>query len=272
MRGDTVTIGLIIPDSGTAVLDEYRKLLPPGVEAVAVSLPLRGGEMTTAALAEMSTDGTIERAALALRLRRVDCALFACTAGSLLHGREWDAAITSRISRVAGVPALTTATAALWALRAVGSQRLTMITPYLPELDIAEKAYLEEVGYDVVSVGGAEHRFDAEISLLTPDDLAWHVDLVDLGESDTVFVSCNSWRVLDALSRLEAVHRRKFVTSNQAGAWATVRLLGIPDPVTGFGALPRSTQLPGSAYRPSTDLALPVPHIPWQARGSLLAL
>lgn len=244
MRGNVATIGLIIPDSGPGVLAEHRKLLPPGINTVAAYLPLRGGEVTVDALTELTSEGTVERAARTLRRNGADCILFACTTGSLVHGQEWDTAITTRIEQASGLPALTTATAALRALHAVNARRLALITPYLPELDAAEKAFFEAAGFDVVAIGGAEHRLDADIDRLTPYDLAWYVDLVNLDEVDTVFVSCTSWRVLDAIAHLETVHRRVFVTSNQAGAWAATRLLGIPDFLTGFGTLLRSAPLP----------------------------
>ncbi|GAB3293487.1 maleate cis-trans isomerase family protein [Parasphingorhabdus pacifica] len=259
MRGDSATIGLITAGSNTGALAEYRELLPAGIDVVATDLTSPQGEMSIEALTAMSAEGNVEQAAHRLRQRGVDCVLFGCTATSLARGPRWDRTVALRIERTTGLPTMTTATAALKAFRAMRLQRLALVTPHTAELDALEGAFFEQSGFDIASVGGAEHRPE-EIDTLTSDDFAWHTDLMRLRDADGVFVSCAGWRIADTVSHLEQVHRRPIVTSNLAGVWAALRMLDIPDPLIGYGKLLRIAELPADTDLPHTSAGTSAPH------------
>lgn len=237
MYGTRGRIGLITLASDSSVLPEYQRLMPEGVVVYPAPILLPRGEVTPAALAEMLAGDQLERAAELLTWTEVGIILFACTTGSLVHGVGWDRELIGRISGAAGVPATTTTTAVLDALHAVAATTLAVATPYLPELNAIERQFLEESGFAVSAIAGLGCGTDREIGLLTPGDAAALVAKVDTPEADAIFISCTNFHCLSAVAEIERAHGKPVITSNLAGAWATLRALGIDDDRQGAGHL-----------------------------------
>src|SRR5690606_23238280 len=110
--------------------------------------------------------------------------------GSLVHGVGWDRELVGRLERAAGVPATTTATAVLEALRVVGTRTVAVATPYLDSLNEIERRFLEDSGFAVSAIAGLQCGTDAEIGRLSPADAEALVARVDSPAADTLFVSC----------------------------------------------------------------------------------
>jgi maleate isomerase len=167
----------------------------------------------------------------------VDVIVFACTTGSLVHGLGWDRELIARIERASGRPATTTTTAVLEALRAVGATSLAIATPYIDELNRIERAFFTESGFRVVEIAGLGCATDAEIGRLDPEDAVALAERVDTPAADAVFISCTNFHCLPVLDSLERHLGKPVVTSNQAGAWAALRRIGIEDAKAGYGRL-----------------------------------
>lgn len=237
MYGERGRIGLITLASDTSVLPEIQRAMPPGVAAYPAPILLPRGEVSPAALAEMLADDSLERAAALLAWAGVGVVLFACTTGSLVHGVGWDRALVDRIERACGLPATTTATAVLGALRAVGASTLAVATPYVDDLNRIERDFLEGHGFAVAAIAGLGCAADAEIGRLGPPDALRLAAEVDRPEADAIFVSCTNWHCLEAVPALEARFGKPVVTSNLAGAWAALRAIGVAEAPPGGGHL-----------------------------------
>ena len=237
MYGKRGRIGLITLASDTSVLPEYIRVMPDDVAVYAAPIVLPRGEVTAAALAEMLASDQLEHAAALLVWADVDVIVFACTTGSLVHGVGWDREVAGRIERASGRPATTTTTAVLDALRAVGATSLAVATPYLEELNVIERRFLEASGFEVASIGGLGCATDAEIGRLEPADAVSLVEQVDTPDADAVFISCTNFHCLPAIASLERQLGKPVVTSNLAGAWAALRQIGIADTIPDYGQL-----------------------------------
>lgn len=237
MHGARGRIGLITLATDTSVLPEYTRLMPEGVAVYPAPIVLPRGEVTAAALAEMLADDQLERAAELLVWAEVDIIVFACTTGSLVHGMGWDRELSGRIERASGRPATTATTAVLAALRAVEATALAVATPYLDELCIIERRFLEESGFAVAEIVGLGCATDRAIGRLGPDDAVALAARVDSPRNDAIFISCTNFHCLPAVAALERRHGKPVITSNLAGAWAALRRVGIDDVVPGFGQL-----------------------------------
>lgn len=237
MYGARGRIGLITLATDTGVLPEIQRVMPAGVQVYPAPITLPRGEVTPEALAEMLGTDELEEAAQKLVWTGVQAILFACTTGSLVHGTGWDQELIIRLNRVAGIPATTTATAVLAGLGAVGATSLAIATPYLLELNEIERRFFEASGFHVVAIAGLSCATDQEIGRLGPDDAVNAVAGVDSPEADAIFISCTNFHVLEVVEQLEATHGKPVVTSNQAGAWAALRMLGITDQIKGYGRL-----------------------------------
>ncbi|HEY7034919.1 MAG TPA: hypothetical protein VH482_26500 [Thermomicrobiales bacterium] len=237
MYGERGRIGLITLATDTSVLPEYARLMPEGVAVYPAPITLPRGEVTAAALGEMLANDELEQAARKLAWAEVGVIVFACTTGSLVHGAGWDRELIGRVEGAAGVPATTTSTAVVDALRALGARSLAIATPYTADLNEIEKAFFEASGYQVPSIVGKGCATDREIGRLGPADAAKLVAVTDCPGADTIFISCTNFHVLEAVAGIETRYRKAVVTSNQAGAWAALRRIGIEEPIAGYGKL-----------------------------------
>ena len=237
MYGTRGRIGLITLASDTSVLPEYSRLMPEGVSVYPAPIVLPRGEVTASALTDMLEGDGLERAAELLVWADVAAIVFACTTGSLVHGVGWDRALIDRIERASGRPATTTTTAVLEALRTIGATSLAVATPYLDELNRIERAFFEESGFHVAGIAGLGCATDAEIGRLNPADAVALVERVDTPEADAIFISCTNFHCLPVVEALETRFGTPVVTSNQAGAWAALRRIGVEDAIPGYGRL-----------------------------------
>jgi len=237
MYGARGRIGLITLATDTSVLPEYARAMPDGVAVYPAPIVLPRGEVTAAALTEMLADDQLERTARLLTWANVDVIVFACTTGSLVRGLGWDRELIVRIERASGLPATTTTTAVLAALRTVGATSLAIATPYIDELNAIERRFFTESGFRVAAITGLSCATDPEIGRLEPEDASALVERIDSPEADAIFISCTNWHCLSAVEPIERRLGKPVVTSNLAGAWAALRQIGIDDALPDYGRL-----------------------------------
>jgi maleate isomerase len=122
-------------------------------------------------------------------------------------------------------------------LRAVNAHKLVVATPYLDEVNIREVEYLQQAGFEVLSIAGLNLEKDSDMVRVTPDYIAEFALAQNCEEADAIFVSCGALRTLDVVQRIEDQARKPVIASNQAMIWDTLRLAGIDDRMAGYGTL-----------------------------------
>ena len=237
MYGKRGRIGLVSLATDLTVQPEIARIVPEGIAVYAAPITLPRGEVTPESLAEMTANDELERAAEKLRWAEVDVILFACTSGSFIHGLGWDRELIARIEAASGTPATTTSTTVIKALGAVGASKVTLCTPYTDDINTIEADYFGANGFPVVSQSGLGLELDRDIARLEPEDAEAQVARTDISEADALFISCTDYHVLDAIDRIEARQGKPVVTSNQAGAWGALRMIGVGEPISGAGRL-----------------------------------
>jgi maleate isomerase len=79
----------------------------------------------------------------------------ACTGASYLVGAERERALVGDWSRAAKVPVITTGDAVTDVLRALGAQRIALVSPYGPSLDAAAVPYWQSRGFTIARLANA---------------------------------------------------------------------------------------------------------------------
>ncbi len=221
-------VGLVFPHTGSAPEHEYHKYLPEGVTINTTRVLFE--TVDEDGLYEMS-QRVAEGAAL-LGSAGQDIIVFPCTTGSLIKGYGYDQQLCEQIKEVSGCKhAMTTSTALIRALKAIGAKKLVVTTPYSPAVDAVEKKFLEDNGFEVLEIKGLGFTDPLMMPRVTPDqmyNLTKEV-LENNPEADTVFVSCTGLGIIDAIPMMERDFKRPVITSNQATWWATLRELGIQE-------------------------------------------
>ena len=82
--------------------------------------------------------------------------MFGCTSGSFIKGMGWDQECIKRIEKASGSPGLTTSTAVMEALNALGAKSVAVLTPYPDATNEAERKFLENNGVHVTNIAGMD--------------------------------------------------------------------------------------------------------------------
>lgn len=230
-------IGLILPSSNTTMEPEFHQILAAYASIHSSRLHLRNVTVSELEVMERET----ERAASELQDANVDLLCYGCTSGSLFKGLGHDQALVQRIENETGIPTIATSGAVVEALRHLGARRITVVTPYIKEIDDLEDRFLTVNGFEVMKIVGLGLTRNLDIGLQEPQvayDLAKKAYLVD---ADGVFISCTNLRTIEIITRLEDELEKPVVSSNTATAWKALHVLGVKNGIRGYGQLLVST-------------------------------
>jgi arylmalonate decarboxylase len=142
-------------------------------------------------------------------------------------------------------PVVATSVAMTEALRHLGISRLGLATPYPEDVTEAERRFLNQSGFEVVSCA-CLGRSGAGIRPTTAEEIMTLVHSVDRKEAQAIFVSCTDLRALEIVDRLERELGKPMLTSNQVTFWGILRALKISAPLRGFGRL--LDEIPAAMY------------------------
>ena len=237
-------IGLLVPSVNTVVEPEGCALLPDGFSVFATRM--RNSRSDADDMAQMCAH--VDRGVDELLSARVDAIAFACTAGSFFEGADGEEALRERLRGGSDIAAVTTAGAVAGGLRALGAQRVAMVTPYIPELNNLEVTFLRDWGFDVVSQAGMGILTAFDIGVVPLEETYRFAREHVAPDADALFISCTNLRTLDVIQALEEDLGMPVVTSNQATYWQCLRDLGHTAAIPGYGRL---FELPAGAPVPS---------------------
>ncbi len=237
MYGWGARIGRISPSPETVGAEEWRRSMPEGVCLVETRTLVH--DVTAEGLTEMVKQ--VERAAMELASAQVNLILQAGTAAAFFRGIGYDLALISRITSETGIPATTTLTAIIAALRELRIKSLAVATPYLPEMDAKLVEVLGLSGFNVVAIRGMGLRRSIDMGEVMPETtyrLAREA-VRAAPDAEGILISCGNLRSFEIIEALEADTGLPVVTSNQAGLWQALRLAGIQGRLPGLGQLLR---------------------------------
>ncbi|MBE9475750.1 MAG: arylmalonate decarboxylase [Proteobacteria bacterium] len=232
-RHHRAKIGFVLLATEQTIQDDVMALRPEGVgmhfariatpDDINVETLLDAGDMLAPAAASLLPDGTL------------DVVSYACTSGSLVvGGARVDAELrkgapnAEPTSLIKGV---------IRALRTVGARKIVVGTPYLDEVNTIEKEYLEDAGFEVLTIEGLNLHKDSDMVRVTPAFIHDFALSLNRPDADAIFISCGALRTLDVIDKIEKAAGIPAICSNQAMIWDVLRLAGITDAITGYGRL-----------------------------------
>lgn len=238
MYGKRGRLGLLITAVNSTLERDFHRVVPDGVSVHTnrISLaPPTSSLDTIDALCEPS-EKVVERV-LELKQAGVGVVLYGCTSGSFAKGPPGDQHMQQTITEATGVPFITTTAACVEAINALGIRRLAIATPYPREVNERLVSYLQLSGIEVSHVGGIEEPDVAGHAAHEPEEILELGLTADRPNADGLFISCTQLRGLDTVAELERRLAKPVVSANQASIWKALGVVGVRDPVTGFGSL-----------------------------------
>ncbi len=233
-------IGVIYIASSLSLEREWPLVLPKEVSFHVTRITLEDADATNEKLIEMLESGQVERAARQLASAEVDVIAFACTAGSFIKGAFWDRELANRITAAAdGIPTTTTSGALLEALSTLKCKKINLATPYLDEINLLEKAFLENNGFEVKGLVGEQCLKDQDIYRVTPERfIEMHTEMFEEHpDVDACFISCTNSRTMEAIRVLEDELGIPVLSSNQVTLWSALKKAGFKGSIKGYGSL-----------------------------------
>lgn len=234
--GHRARIGLIYMASSTVMEAEFAAMCPEGVSfhTSRIHLP----EASVAGLSAMMADDAVERCTRQLAEAPLHVIVFGGTSATFVNGIGWDIAVCQRMHAVSGgIPATTTSTASLEALRSFGAKRISLVTPYIDEVTERGRRFFSDNGFTVVNSAGMGIRADHAIGAVTTQAVYDFTRRHASRDIDAVFISCTNLRTIGAIAALEANLGVPVVSAVQASFWSALRRAGVADKVAGYGSL-----------------------------------
>ena len=225
-------IGMLYPSSGISER-EVEKMLPQEISLHVTRIPM--SMPTYDSLSHMAD--SVEEASKLLEDAHVDIVAFNCTMGSLIKGKGYDQKIIKRITHATGLPATTTTTAVVAGFKALDIKKLILVSPYSALLHQKERAFLEGEGFRLLNdrwVGLSDCFQQYEMEPLRWSEM---VIAMQQPECEGYFISCGGIRVVEIIQQLETELGKPVITSNQALIWHCLRIMGLQEPIEGFGRL-----------------------------------
>ncbi|MDE2897880.1 MAG: aspartate/glutamate racemase family protein [Chloroflexota bacterium] len=192
--------------------------------------------ITLALVEGLARDPQNGHAARRLAERGAQALAYGCTSASYVLGPEGDAAIIDEMQAASGLPATTTSSAVVEALRVLGVKSVAVLSPHIDDLNARLRVYLETAGFTVASMVGLNLRCDIED--VEPAETREIVESqVDRPDADAVFISCTGMRTAGIIDDIEASLGKPLVTANQATLWHARQLAGISSATPDRGRL-----------------------------------
>ncbi len=229
-------IGEMQPSTGGRGVDSQgkRSMLPANVTITSVALGIRDlvESQVSAALAR------VEECAKELASRKVDIITMGGLPPIVFGGYGFDKKIIERIGKMTSIPATTGQTSASEAMRLFGAKKIILVTPYKDTVNRMVIKFLEQSGFEVVSLQTANSPFEDYPKL--PRTLSYELAVkgkAQAPEAQCIYIPCSAWPVSDNIEPVEKDTGLPVVGGTQSGLWGAMRLIGLKDPIQGFGRL-----------------------------------
>ncbi|TAK82240.1 MAG: arylmalonate decarboxylase [Betaproteobacteria bacterium] len=222
-------IGQLYPSAGLCD-HEPQAMAPEGVQFLTTRLRFRRARLED----DASLVNDIEVHARLVADARVSLIALNCTAASMVAGAE---SINRRIESATGIRSTTTIEAVMAALSAARMRRFALMTPYVSEVVAAEIEFFKNYQLNVASHAGIPCEDPVAQGGIAPQRWVELARTLRDSDCDGLLISCAGIRIASVLETIEQEFGRPVIASNQALVWHCLRLLGLPERASGFGAL-----------------------------------
>ena len=234
-NADVPTLGMIFPPANYPVPPEAKLLYPSGVRFLAEGVGLQ--KMTAEEYDRVF--GRILPAAEKLAKEGSNAISVMGTSLTFYKGAEYEHQLKVSVTNATGLPSTTMSTGIVEGLKSVNARKIAVATAYDEDVSHRLKVFLEESGFEVVSVKGLGIVSFRDRGPVTPDELLNFSASVCEGapKSEALVISCGGLKTLDLIVPLEKRCKVPVVSSTPHALWASVRLLGLSGQAKGYGTV-----------------------------------
>jgi len=218
--GAEVRIGIVVPFD-FALDREYWAYAGDDVTLALTRTPFVSGPVSVAFAEDVGDEEVVARSVGDLAACAPAVTVYACTSGSFVGGVAGEARLRTRMEQAGAVHALTTSGALVEALQACGAHRVAVGTPYDAPLSRRLVSFLEQAGFEPVSL--ACLGLGGDIERVDHDTVVALTQAASRTPADVVFLSCTNLRTVGFLDELEDRAGRPVLSANEVTMWAALR-------------------------------------------------
>jgi arylmalonate decarboxylase len=232
-------VGLIFPSSNRPVPPEAIALYPSGVRFRAEGIGL--GRTLPEDFDHLSE--RVIPVAGKLSKEGANVIVLMAPSISFFKGVAFNQRLSDEMTRATGLPSITASTAIVEGLKAVRARRVVVATVYTDEISLHLQGFLEQSGFEIVTVKGLgierfEERPPVTDSVTADEFLEFCVKLRESRpEADALLIASGYLPALEFIVPIEKRCRIPVVTATPHALRAGVRLAGLNRRIAGFGTL-----------------------------------
>ena len=234
MYGWRARLGIITPSANIVTEPEFELMSPEGVTCHYQKFHFRGGGVEDL----KNLEKVVPEAAELISHVRPSAMAMCCTGGSFAGGLGYDQMLIEKMrERNGGIPTTTTSTAMIEAFHVLGVKSVSMAVPYLEEVAMVEKQFIEDHSITVQDIRWLDVPDALEVAAISMETLYRLAKDVDKEESHAILLSCIAVHTVEIIEALEQDLKKPVVSSNQVTLWKLLRMAGVHEKLEGFGKL-----------------------------------
>jgi maleate isomerase len=227
-------LGIITPSSNIVTEPEFRLMTPDGVSCHFQKFAFTGGGVAALKKLEQLVPDSAELISHA----RPSAVAMCCTGGSFAGGYGYDQMLIRKMKeRNGNVPTTTISTSMIEAFNELGIRKVSLAVPYLEEVAMAEKKFVEDHGIQVLNIKWLNLQDAIEIATVPKETVYSLASEVNELESEAIFISCIALHTIEVIEKLEHDLKKPVISSNQATMWHLLRLANVNDKIENYGQL-----------------------------------
>lgn len=231
------TLAILYP--GYSAEDDFTALeqLIPDTSFPVIHTWEGGTEHDVEALLTLGSRQNLVPSAEKARELSPDAAIWACTSGSFVYGRDGCREQAGWIEEAAGVPSSSTSLAFAEAVHHLGLSHVAVAATYPEDVASHFVRFLEQDGIAVTALSTYGVPSGEDAGLLDADWVLDTARAADLTDAQCLLIPDTALHTIAVLPRLEETLGVPVLTANQVTTWHGLRLAGHPARVDGLGAL-----------------------------------
>ncbi|KAK3072956.1 hypothetical protein LTR53_005867 [Teratosphaeriaceae sp. CCFEE 6253] len=223
------TFAIILPSTNVAVEAEFGQLIVPGV-------PFHPGRIWIANPDKLDSDEAFEQFMVDLRQELGQAVKSVMTAQPdfMIMGMSFEKWMKELNG---GLDVTTGANACKAALDVYGAKRIGIMTPYQPVGDLQVRAYMTEMGFDVIAVEGLRCPTAKSIAEVQPETLKAAFRRANSEGVEALIQAGTNLYCGKVAAEMEVELGKPVIAINTATLWHAYRTHGIRDQIQGWGSL-----------------------------------
>ncbi len=228
-------IGLIALATDFNSEQDLRRMLPQGVE-IFTNRVLNQNPLNLQNLRSMAEDITRAAGGI-LPGMDLDVIIYGCTSGTIANGSEKIEQLIHMAKP--GVKVSNPVSSTLSALSHLNARRISILTPYIEEVNLEMVAYFKSSGIEVINITGLDFENDIEIAGIPPKVIKSAALKAYHKEADCLFISCTALRASMVVEEIEQALGIPVICSNTALIWHCLQKIKYKTSIPGYGKLLR---------------------------------